>query len=866
MSYCESKSSPKCKPIPIHDAYNRNIGQLTSNDCSNAVLENRQHLLSGNRILCGIPFELGVDGAAPNVLLLNEEPVTLDISQPLHDPFLIFLHAADYKENQGGEGGIVRNYMGTPRLGEIVAMYTFRYADGTRHDIPVKRRFNIGEFTHHWGTDSFECIPHTKPRAFRSNTEALIRGIETKRVWGESLYLSSEGGSDSKMKHWIFAAENPYPDKDLCAITFTPKEGTVFVFGVTGSTLQSNPIRWEPSKRLKLVLPDGIALNQFGDYDDLDMDLGCVTATFPVKDYDDANWESGYANKPPVQSTKAVIIEYTAHPEAVLYFGKERASRLPIRDLSDSLCDREGYALQTSRKPGIPVKIRIIDRASGLPVSAKLHIHGVDGEYLAPMNRHRFPNPHWFEDYSVDFTNSGHHAAYVDGETVIRLPEGEVFLEVSKGLEIKPVRCRRVIHEDTGTLTISLDHVLPWRRKGWVTADTHVHFLTPRSALLEGSAEGVNIVNLLASQWGELFTNIGDFDGATTLGSREAGGSGEYLVRVGTENRQHILGHISLLGYDGSMILPLTTGGTNESRLGDPVEVSLSDWARQCRTQNGLSILPHFPNPRAEGAASLVMNLIDGVEMTSWSAIFEGINPYSLSDWYRYLNCGYMVPAVGGSDKMSAEMPVGGVRTYALIKEGLLTYESWKTAVRNGHTFVTYGPLLDFHINGQEMGTTVLLGPEGGTLDVDWQVSSVTLPATRVELVINGEVREMKLLDPAKAEQDGYWSVKFDESGWAALRVRGRHPDRDEVIAAHSSSIVVRVGDKPIFNKLDAMTILEQIEGATAYVKNLGSRAEERQYRELMAGLTAAHRKLHNHMHQQGMFHNHTPVDDHHRE
>src|SRR5450759_3111126 len=125
MSYCERKSSPKCKPIPIHDAYNRNIGQLTSNDCSNAVLENRQHLLSGNRILCGIPFELGVDGAAPNVLLLNEEPVTLDISQPLHDPFLIFLHAADYKENQGGEGGIVRNYMGTPRLGEIVAMYKF---------------------------------------------------------------------------------------------------------------------------------------------------------------------------------------------------------------------------------------------------------------------------------------------------------------------------------------------------------------------------------------------------------------------------------------------------------------------------------------------------------------------------------------------------------------------------------------------------------------------------------------------------------------------------------------------------------------------------------------------------------------------
>ena len=36
----------------------------------------------------------------------------------------------------------------------------------------------------------------------------------------------------------------------------------------------------------------------------------------------------------------------------------------------------------------------------------------------------------------------------------------------------------------------------------------------------------MNVVNLLASQWGELMTNVGDFDGKTTWGSREAGGDG----------------------------------------------------------------------------------------------------------------------------------------------------------------------------------------------------------------------------------------------------------------------------------------------------------------------------------------------------
>lgn len=105
-------------------------------------------------------------------------------------------------------------------------------------------------------------------------------------------------------------------------------------------------------------------------------------------------------------------------------------------------------------------------------------------------NRHRFPNPHWFEDYSVDFTNAGHHAAYVNGETVVMLPEGEVYMEISKGFEIKPVRCRRTIQADTDTITITLDHLLPWRFKGWVTADTHVHFLSPQSALLEGVPKG----------------------------------------------------------------------------------------------------------------------------------------------------------------------------------------------------------------------------------------------------------------------------------------------------------------------------------------------------------------------------------------
>jgi hypothetical protein len=410
---------------------------------------------------------------------------------------------------------------------------------------------------------------------------------------------------------------------------------------------------------------------------------------------------------------------------------------------------------------------------------------------------------------------------------------------------------------DTEEITVEVEKVLPWREKGWVTGDTHVHFLSPISALLEGSAEGVNLVNLLASQWGELMTNVGDFDGKTTWGSPEAGGDGEYLVRVGTENRQHILGHISLLGYSGPIIAPMTTGGPDEAALGDPIEILLTEWARQCKKQGGLVVLPHFPNPRAEHAASVVQGVIDAVELgTSWTDLYSGIDPYSLSDWYRYLNCGYRVAAVGGTDKMSASMPLGAVRTYAHIgADQPFTLEAWMDAVRRAETFVSYGPLLEFAVDGRRMGSRIALPPGGGSLDVTWQVASVTVPLSRVELVVNGEIRESRAVAPWEAA--GSWRVRMEKSGWLALLVRGHYEDRPEIVAAHSSPVTVDVEGTELLAAADAVTILEQIEGALAYLDTVGTRKDDRAYKRMRLELVSAHRALHNRMHQAGHYHEH---------
>lgn len=859
MRIVESRPSPHFSPISLASVYNKNIVSLTEVDCSTRVLAGREHLLCGENVLWGIPFRCGEEGGRPNILVLRDEEVLLTLTDLVRARFLVFLHTADFKESTPDSDGIFRPMMGNPRLGELVCEYVLVYTDGSTCRLPIRRRFEISEFQHNSGESSFACVPHRKPTSFHTNSEELNRGRVPGRLWGFSQYRTS-APSGEPMRHWLYAAENPHPEKALSAIRFLPEEGTTFIFALSACNLTLNPLRWNMRTKLHLDLPPEMRPDLGEEEDWLNIDLGQIISIRPSLDYDHEQWTESKENVRPQITEGGFIVEYTAHPDALLYLGKQGASCVKLADLGSRSETAGGASLTGIPSAERKVRLRVLDKYTGRPVPARIHVHGQAGEYLPPMNRHRIPNPFWFEDYGTDYVQGEHYCTYIDGEAEFKLPFGQVFVEVTKGFEITPKRVVFTVDAQTDALTVELERVLPWRQKGWVTADTHVHFLSPQTAFLEGEAEGVNVVNLLASQWGEFFSNIGDFDGRTTVGERKEG-DGEYLVRVGTENRQAVLGHISLLGYEGRMILPVTTGGPDESALGDPVEATMSTWAAQCRAQNGLAILPHFPMPRAEGAAAIVLERIDAVE--PFRCPHGGISPYSLSDWYRYLNCGYHVAAVGGTDKMSAGTAVGTIRTYTLIKDAPFSYDSWKNAVRRGLTFVSCGPLIDFCVDGREPGARIDL-PGAGTVDIVWQVASVTIPVTEVELVVNGEIREVRAVDTANGSYAGHWALKLDTSGWIALRVRGGYPGKPKIIAAHTSAIMVTVAGKSCFNAPDAMTILTQIEGATAYVQTIGTKAETAVYEQLIATLTAAHRALHNRLHRLGRYHQHSVVDDHH--
>lgn len=834
---------------PIALSPGKPLGDLDLSGASPQMQQSRTAAPTGPCVCWGIPFDAArsvVAEAAPQELRWD----------PIKAPWLVVMHTTDVKWLAPRPDGLFSAPPGPGLLRERAADYVFLYADGTEERVPILRQHQIGMIQRGWGQCCFEAVTHRKPFTIEPLTDNPRPGA----AWGWSQTRAANPDAGSWM-NWLWAWRNPRADTPLVGLRIEPDGARIVLSGISAGHCSDMPLRWQTRRKALLTLPASEAFDRRLTPDGLSnhirLDLGQVISVLPRTVYPNDTWAQSYNNQPPEIRTNELIVEYTAHPDAC--FQLADGTTIPLASLETERAGRISSIGPATQR----VRLKVVEKASGKTVPVKLHVHGEAGEYLAPVDRHRIPNIHWYEDWSVDYINpQAHVCTYITGDTTIDLPLGKVFIEVSKGFEIAPVRKVVTVSRATREITLTLEKVLPWREKGWITADTHVHFLSPTSAHLEGSAEGVNVVNLLASQWGELMTNVGDFDGKLTHGSKECGGDGEHLVRVGTENRQHVLGHISLLGYNGSIIAPMTVGGPDEAALGDPVDALLTEWARQCRKQDGLVIVPHFPFPRAENAAAIISGAVDGIEMTAWSNLYAGIDPYSLSDWYRYLNNGYFVPAVGGTDKMSATTAVGAIRTYAMLPRGrAFTYDAWKDAVRSGNTFATYGPLMEFAVEGKPAGTRMKVDRKGGTLGVHWQVASVTVPMTRVQLVVNGEIVQEKRV---KAREDaGSWSIEVGRSSWIALLVRGRYSDRPEMIAAHSSPVMAEVAGSQFFSAADALTILHQIEGTLAYLDTLGTRAEDAAYKRVRLTLTAAFREMHNKMHRAGVMHDHTPSTDH---
>ena len=841
-------------PLSLDEAFNCDRAEL------DAGLSLGAEDAYGAQSYRGIPFRFGEAGQA-NAILLDGGEASIAMGD-LQASYLVFAHIVEDRKpelpDDLGDYAGGRTWDGaTPGndLGDLVAEYQLHYADGSAAAIAIRRRFAIQQPRIVWGASAFAAVPHREDGVAAGVTDSIILGRMPGTIYGRGETRHGSGRDHASEILWLYALPNPEPDKAISEIRLVGKEERALIYGISATQVEAHPLRARTRRKLPLELPGGLKFNAIGELDGVDIDLGTVISARAQLDYDRDAWFGDATNAQPTRSDKTAIIEFAAHPQAKLYL-QTADGEWQAHDLSQS----DGWSVWTNEARQL-VRVSVTD-ASGREVAARIHFHGQHGEYLPPRGNHRKVNRHWFEDNYGEFVNSLHQYAYIPGHCEVELPLGEVFVEITRGYEMKPIRTNFEVKADTDEINFTLEKVLDWGERGWVSADTHVHFLSPQTALLEGAAEGVNVVNLLASQWGEMFSNVADFDGRTTLGAKDFGGDGEFLVRVGTENRMQVLGHISLLGYSGAMIHPLCSGGPSESAIGDALDVSMAEWAERCIEQNGLVVLPHAPNPQAERAADIVLGLVHAIEMMTFNPYDLQITPYGLLDWYRYLNLGYQIPICGGSDKMDAASLLGGIRTYAHLGEREFSYENWMAAVKLGNTFVTVGPLLELEVEGLSPGSRLDLPAGGGKLDVSWRVESAAMPIEKVEVVVGGFAVEEQSVDGALSAT-GSCSVLVGESTWIALRVRGSHGGRSGEIAAHSSCVQARVAGARPFKREDAIAVLEQIEGAIAYVDTLAPKPAARQYKKIRAAIEAAHTRLHQLMHRQGIYHEHNPLHEH---
>ena len=481
------------------------------------------------------------------------------------------------------------------------------------------------------------------------------------------------------------------------------------------------------------------------------------------------------------------------------------------------------------------VHVRVEDADTGRPVGCRVHFRTVHGAYVAPHGHHADIRPTWLQGEGGDCLVRGVPYAYIDGTCQIDLPIGEVYTEVVRGFEYLPVRRRIEIKPGQRHLSLKIERSFDMKKRGYYSGDTHVHFLSAQSSHLEAAAEDVNVVHLLASQWGRLFTSWGEFTGGLSPTS-----SDEHLVWVSQENRQHVLGHISLLGLK-EMVAPMCTGGPEEDWVGGAVQTLMADWAESCRSQNGLVIMPHMPVPDFENAANIVMGHADAAEMC-WIWLGEEIGEGERG-YYRWLNVGQKLPIVGGTDKMSSGRVLAGSRTYAKLRsDEEFTFDNWCQAVRRGSTFASTGAMIDLTVEGHQMGEELALPGNGGTVEVEAKASSVW-PLTGVELVVNG-VQVARETSEGEREIEIGFKLKTERSCWVAARCWGPHLTDAGPVMAHSSPVYVDVGKQHAFEPADGEYLLTHMEGGITWSESIGVFRDEAVRLRLIALFREAQEEL----------------------
>ncbi len=385
---------------------------------------------------------------------------------------------------------------------------------------------------------------------------------------------------------------------------------------------------------------------------------------------------------------------------------------------------------------------------------------------------------------------------YSGGSSRLVLPSGPYDVKIRKGFEFETVEQHvEVLPGQDSELTLRLPRWADMRAQGWYGADHHLHIARSHRDLDPVlspwmQAEDIHIATFL--RWGHSqgFHNTPQY----AFGSDSVYRSGNYLLASGQENpRTHILGHTIMLGARDPIDFPdryliYRLFHEEAHRQG-----ALSGYAHggfALGALNGLSI-------------DLPLQLLKFVEVHQIATGYYDV-------WYNILNTGFRMSAVAGTDYPFSRSLPGMERFYTRI-EGPLTYESWLEGIRQGRTFVTNGPLVEFRVGGRAAGDELVLTEPGpvrvqGCVRFDPSRDDVQ----EMEIIENGQVRKTFRREGKSSSICADFEADVKESGWWALRASGDKldPPNHPASWAHSGAVYVMVqGTPPLFQHARAKAL-----------------------------------------------------------
>ena len=492
----------------------------------------------------------------------------------------------------------------------------------------------------------------------------------------------------------------------------------------------------------------------------------------------------------------------------------------------------------------MPVEFSLRDVETGEPVSARIHIVDNNGEYWPPRGHQKFISTSVRESVGGDVEIAGRTYAYVKPDFTVDLVPGSYEIRAAKGMEYVPLKSKLIVGPDENApVVLNFRRWIDLEKDGWYAGDTHTHFLGDHNALLEAEAEGLNIISVLATKWDQLITDVEKVTGGPSPVSKNG-----HIVYFNEETRHNFLGH-TILHPIKEPIYPLTWGGHPEGVRDGGDYPAMAHQADKAHAQGGIVTWAHLNDNYAIGelAIDVALGKIDSVDLFMArdpfrSRMQDDNIPSNVERWYMLLNTGARVTATAGTDKMANGMVTGAVRTYAYLGDKKLTYSAWAEAIKEGQTFVTAGPMLEFMANGAPIGSELeLVSGDKVKLEATVRAPHDRFPWERFEIVQNGKVIASITNESGKDTLTLKKTVRVGGSAWFAARIYV--PSPHEIVlegsahppVAHTSPIYVDVSGAKVWSEESASFLAAECDIAIDWARNKANYHTEAQRAEVVS-------------------------------